>query len=163
MTKEKTGNKLSVLDELRLAGHSVVGSLTQDKTEGIALADFDPRTPDERVRLMTPRVIVLQDRTTSGKAMKSPRTITVRQMAVWPANRNSKARPTQEIGLTVCRETDEVFYLWSHITKQNGQFMPKVYDLAPEALMEMFKQFQDSAASTGLLNQSDRAALGLVG
>jgi hypothetical protein len=131
------------------AGLSVIRPALKDAGVPVNPVDYEPRTPEERVIILSPRMI----QTDAGQ-------VEVRQVAVWPSNRNAKSKPTQEIGLVECRESGEVFYLWSHVAKVGLTFIPKVYDLAPELLMETFARSQ---ASRDSMPDDLRAQLGFVG
>jgi len=119
-------------DRIAAAGLSVIRPVVKDPNAvKVDALPYEPRRASERVCILAPKVIETDD----GKS------ITIRQVAVWPSNVNAKSKPTHAIGLVECRETGEVFFLWSHIGKTaGGQYAPKVYDLAPELLTEVFER-----------------------
>ena len=144
----KPNKTLSDLDALKLAGHAVLSRL--DRGAPLDQAPYERRPADERIKILAPRVIVLQDKTTSGKPMKKPRTMTVRQVAYFPANAHGK-NPSIPQGLTQCAKTGEVFYVWTHKTRaERGgvvTFPTMTYDHCPEEQAIIFKTQEQNAVT----------------
>ncbi len=138
----------TTLGALMAAGHAV--SRRADSL-GVKVDDapFERRPAAERVVMLKPRTIILQDKTKTGKLMRKPKTLDVRQVAYYPANLHGKA-PSIPQGLTECPTTHEVFFVWTHKTRVERAgvvtYPAKYYDLAPELQAEVFKSQEENAA-----------------
>lgn len=141
--------------QLQDAGINVIRPVLRTSGVPVNPLPYVARSVEDRIKLLADTVISIP---AEGKGKS--KTITMRTVAVWPSNANAKSGPTKNIGPVECRETGEVFYLWSHIGKVNGQFAPVVYDLAPELLAAAFQTAQDERAA---MPDELRAALGFVG
>lgn len=153
--------KLTNLDALTLAGHSVVRPV--DRTNGVAVKKMDEyirRPAAERVHILKDTVITLQDKDAAGKKLRKPKTLSVRTVAVFSSSANKPGKADQRVGLVECRATGEVFFLWSHFTKRDGTFCPAIYDLGPELLVEEFEKFDAMKAENADMPAELRALNG---
>lgn len=132
MTKQKKAKAKGVLKAGAIQGASIIRAAgSQDGP-----MNFERRPAEKRVLVMAEPY---RFRDESGKTHKA------RQVAVWPASVASKQAP-RRVGLVECRETGEVFYLWSYNTKrEDNTYAPKVWDLAPELLVEVFARQEQNA------------------
>ncbi len=151
--------------QLEDAGISVIRPVV--RTAGVptqAALPYVARSVEDRIKILSDITLTLtpaipKEQSATGRAVKA-KLLTVRQVAVWPSNANAKSGPSQKVGLVECRESGEVFFLWSHIGKVNGAFAPVVYDLAPELLAAAFQRSMDERAA---MPEELRAAMGFVG
>ena len=159
MTNDTASKKLAD------AGISVIRPVVRTAGQPTANAlPYQARSVEDRIKILKDITLELvpaipASQSPTKRAIKAKK-LTVRQVAVWPSNANAKSGPTQKVGLVECRESGEVFFLWSHIGKVNGSFAPIVYDLAPELLAAAFQRSQDDRAA---LPEELRAAMGFVG